>query len=347
MNIISNIKKIYRKITGISVLEQKIDDINRQIQWLYDFYQIFNDISQSPAPRGNMYLAHASTTKILEIFHLVCESNGLKYWLGAGNLLGIVRHNGRSIPWDDDIDVYMLRPDYEKAMDLFPKIFKDTGLHLVFRGWSLKFIKYKDFSLSFDIFPIDQYYKKMETDKEKDKLLGIIKKHGLNTPSREQWVKLWGYGNQKEWFRNLRNKKHYVSTPQILVNKYYEEKQRWESGILENKNPLNNGLLIKGFERYSRYWADTGKGGTFWDYDWVFPLKIAKYNGIDTYIPNNPERYLNSQYGNFSAFPSQFHIHTSHLKLSSYALASAKELITLDAEKFCEKIYKELNDENI
>lgn len=58
---------------------------------------------------------HQHILQILLKVHDVCREHGLRYYCWAGTMLGAVRHGG-FIPWDDDMDICMPRPDYDRFM---------------------------------------------------------------------------------------------------------------------------------------------------------------------------------------------------------------------------------------
>lgn len=111
--------------------------------------------------------------KILNKFIKICEKNNLRWYLVYGSCLGAVRHGG-FIPWDDDIDVAMPRPDYVKFLESAQK---DLGNNMFLQTYETdseyiyNFAKIRDNNTTFiqtplknlninhgiyiDIFPID------------------------------------------------------------------------------------------------------------------------------------------------------------------------------------------------
>lgn len=60
---------------------------------------------------------------LLAEFDRVCNKHNIKYFASGGTALGAIRHKG-FIPWDDDMDLMMLRDDYDKLLEIAPDEFK-------------------------------------------------------------------------------------------------------------------------------------------------------------------------------------------------------------------------------
>ena len=73
----------------------------------------------------------------------ICQKNNIKYSLSSGTVLGAVRHKG-FIPWDDDLDLMLMRDEYEKFLNLPKEEFASRGLTLqkeYDKIWPLTFSK--------------------------------------------------------------------------------------------------------------------------------------------------------------------------------------------------------------
>lgn len=67
---------------------------------------------------------HRELVGILRDIDAVCREHGITYWLDGGSALGARRHSG-FIPWDDDVDLGMMREDHERFLQIAPKALGD------------------------------------------------------------------------------------------------------------------------------------------------------------------------------------------------------------------------------
>ena len=218
---------------------------------------------------------------MLRIFQDICQELDIKYYLVCGSALGAVKYGG-FIPWDDDLDVGLLRPDYEifceKAGSLLPEgLFlqnyrTDPAFPLVMskiRDSRTACIE-KNFShlpmnhgIYIDVFPLDGY----PTGKWSQWVFEL-KKFCLN--------KLRVFAYRYGWRR---------FKLQPLMRKY---------DCLLSRNPVENGSLICNHGNWQgrlEYAPREQYGEGVW----------ATFEGIKVRIPAQYDAYLTQKYGDWRA----------------------------------------------
>ena len=73
---------------------------------------------------------HEEMLRLLLIIDTIAKENNIPYWIDGGSLIGIVRHKG-FIPWDDDLDISLLKKDYLrliKEISMYCEMHNDVAL---------------------------------------------------------------------------------------------------------------------------------------------------------------------------------------------------------------------------
>lgn len=123
-----NEKKLIALQSQMDQVKKRIDEVRIQSQLLYwwdhtppggslrqtqiDFYR------QMPRAEGDLRLVQRLLAHMLSQFKRICDENDIcGWWLQAGTLLGAIRHQG-FVPWDDDLDVGIMREDLERLREV-------------------------------------------------------------------------------------------------------------------------------------------------------------------------------------------------------------------------------------
>lgn len=140
-NILNFFLKIPKKIFKYNLERHQLESQNQLLKMLV----IDGDIKFNGILRDIQLLY----VELLRFVDNVCKKHEINYWLDGGTLLGAVRHGG-FIPWDDDVDLTMLRKDYNKLLEVLPleiskhDYFKENcGLTLLIEGQKNYFSDFK------------------------------------------------------------------------------------------------------------------------------------------------------------------------------------------------------------
>lgn len=262
----------------ITEQNNQISELNKETKALRTLLNNCIDITKAPKARGLLRELQLADTILLEIFDKICQQHNLQYWLDGGTLLGAIRHKG-FIPWDDDIDVGMLREDYNKSI----KILKDELPQNLFeinegKGFYRKVIRIilKNSPIQIDIWPYDKFNKENLSDYEKNNLRQKI----LNCYNL--FWKTFSAQDISSGIEKFPRKKIAEFT-----NKYILDDK-----IVDCKCPV----LFRGAEAWL---------GERCVYDWddIFPLKRIVFENINLLVPNQSEIFLEKYFGDYMKLP--------------------------------------------
>lgn len=226
--------------------------------------------------------------KMLRVVTDICDANGIQWWLSSGTLLGAARHQG-FIPWDDDLDIVLLKRDCKRLERLLLELNHEeyvyhsmrsdadyTNLFGKFRkregrieSSSRRYNYYKWAGIGFDIFAIEK------TNYFAARAATVIY-HNLQHPtSYIRWAWL-----RKPLIRLIEGFSLGIVNPILRL-----------IGLINPRGEYHY-VLGTGWARHTFYMKDT------------LPLTTTRFEGEEWPVPKDMDAYLTNVYGNWRELPS-------------------------------------------
>ena len=232
--------------------------------------------------------------RILCYFQDFCNSHNLRFYLAGGTLIGAIRHHG-FIPWDDDVDIFMPRQDYERLPFLWNKYadterysycrtnekenYHDTGASI--RDNNTTFINYHSVNddihhgLQIDLLPIDTRLSFV--------LLNLCRSKSLR-------YKIWSYAKQKMTQYEHDESAYCVELSSGLRSMLRVLPKKWFSHTTMVSFEDRMMPVMQGYDPYLR--------AVWGDYMQLPPVKdrVAKHNTVFIDLDNSYKKYKGIYY---------------------------------------------------
>lgn len=251
-----------------------------------------------------------ATLLILEAIDTVCRKNNIRYFICGGTLLGYVRHGG-FIPWDDDIDIGMLRSDYEKFLQcagdqlgeafflqtresdpLIPYLFSKVRMNDT--EYITKYNEKRDFhkGICIDVFPFDAIPNNREE-------LQVHKVEVNEAAKQHHWVA----NHQLPYIEQVPEASSSFRTKfsRFVCNR--QRKKYWNKSLVETQRAYDAVVKKYNNDKTCNYVASFTPTYTMVRLDDLLPFRDVDFEGLIVMVPQHPEVFLQMQYGDYKALP--------------------------------------------
>ncbi len=237
--------------------------------------------------KQNILEVQAKLLEMAKIVTEIFEKNNIKYMLAFGSLIGAVRHKG-FIPWDDDLDFFILENDYDYAIECLkgklPEwiIIQNSETDSTYSpNWTK--LRDKNTETFSELFLADNLFT------YKGICLDLYK--GFTCPKKDYESMIFA--------ENIDYYKRKKRIPNAMTEEEYQEKMHmleplYKDALLKAQNSNENEEVFAFTSIYKQ---------KYYNLDWVFPLKKYKFEDTEFCGPNNADIILTKTYGDYNNVP--------------------------------------------
>ncbi len=240
--------------------------------------------------------------ELLEAVDRVCKKHDIPYWLSSGTLIGAARHQG-FIPWDDDLDIEMLRSDYLRLIKILPQELPDKFVlqtHETDPNYIFVYGKLRD---------KDSYLEETNAYDRIWQYQGIYIDIFLLEPIPYSLAWIGGH-LQGQVYNQLNNKSLDEETMLRRIQRIYQFNQHIGFPILRFLARLSRTKALR-HTFGTPYFKPRSRED-------IFPLAEMEFEGKMFPVPHNTDALLRKIYGDYMQLPDLDSIHPHYSKLEFY-----------------------------